>query len=64
MAQAMKQDLGSRLQAGIRVQPEVDLQAIPDIAKARVMILSDGRTGGETAALVWWRCWGLKTPKW
>ncbi len=63
MAQAMKQDLGSRLQAGIRVQPEVDLQAIPDIAKARVMILSDGRTGGENRSIGVVEMLGIKDPE-
>lgn len=61
--QVVKKDLGARLQAGMRMEPEVDLHGLPDIAKARVMILSDGRTGAENRSIGVVEMLGIKDPE-
>lgn len=49
--------------AGARLSPDVDLHGLPDIAKARVMILSDGRTGSENRSIGLAEMLGFKEPE-
>lgn len=48
---------------GMRMEPELDLHGLPDIAKARVLVLSDGRTGGENRSVGLAEMLGLKDPE-
>ncbi|RYG61793.1 MAG: hypothetical protein EON60_02180 [Alphaproteobacteria bacterium] len=46
-----------------KVDAEIDLHALPDIGKARVLVLSDGRTGGENRSVGLAECLGIKDPE-
>ena len=57
---------GQRKSSGIvhaRMDPQLDMHDLPDIAKARVMILSDGRTGGENRSIGLAEMLGFKDPE-
>ncbi len=46
-----------------KVDAEIDLHALPDIGKARVLVLSDGRTGGENRSIGLAECLGVRDPE-
>lgn len=46
-----------------KVDAELDLHALPDIAKARVLVLSDGRTGGENRSIGLAEMLGIRDPE-
>ena len=48
---------------GLKMAPDIDFHAMPDISKARVLILSDGRTGGENRSIGLTEMLGFKAPE-
>lgn len=46
-----------------KVDAELDLHALPDIAKARVLVLSDERTGGANRSIGLAEMLGIKDPE-
>ena len=59
---AQKTNLSTRLQMA-KMAPELDLHDLPDIGKARVLVLSDGRTGGANRSIGLAEMLGIKDPE-
>lgn len=58
--QAQRKPVGGM---GLKMAPEMDFHGMPDIGKARVLILSDGRTGGENRSIGLAEMLGVKDPE-